>query len=113
VGFPLQSLTRNAVCVLIVCVLAGCEGYKFSIVTVVSETDEQPIANAQVDFIKKSGEVLRTLHTDSLGQVPFDSGFTGMMFGGPKFRYRISKDGFVELSGAEKWPEPIKRLKPL
>jgi hypothetical protein len=79
----------------------------------VSQIDEAPVIIAQVDFTTRSGKVIRTLYTDSLGRVPFDSGHTGMMFGGPKFRYRISKDGFAELHGAEKWPEAIIRLKPL
>ncbi len=90
--------------------LTSCEGMKVLVVTVISSENEQPIPDAHVYFLSRNGVVLDSVKTDSIGQVVFDSGFTGMMFGGPKFRYRISKKGYVSQNGAEKWPQATMKM---
>ncbi|PCJ63599.1 MAG: hypothetical protein COA58_15795 [Bacteroidetes bacterium] len=88
----------------------SCEGMKVLTITIISSENEQPISNADVYFLNRKGIVLDSVQTNSIGQVIFDSGFTGMMFGGPKFRYRISKDGYVTLHGEEKWPQRTMKM---
>ncbi|MDF1674892.1 MAG: hypothetical protein P1U44_04170 [Vicingaceae bacterium] len=88
----------------------SCEGMKVIAVTVVSAENEEPISDANVYFLNRKGIAKDSTKTDSLGRVTFDSGFTGMMFGGPKFKYKIVKDGFVTLEAMEKWPGPTLKM---
>lgn len=96
--------------VIAVIFLTGCEGMKVITVTVVSGESSDPVQDAHVYFLDHKGLPADSATTDSLGKVIFNSGFTSMMFGGPKFRYRIEKDGFIPLVGAEKWPGPVLEL---
>lgn len=89
---------------------SSCEGMKVIAVTVVSAENEEPISSADVYFLNRKGLATDSTKTDSLGRVTFDSGFTGMMFGGPKFKYKIEKDGFVTLEATEKWPGPTLKM---
>lgn len=88
----------------------SCEGMKVFTVTVVSAENDEPISDAHVYFLNRKGMVTDSTKTDSLGRVIFDSGFTGMMFSGPKFRYKIEKDGFITLEAKEKWPGPTLKM---
>jgi hypothetical protein len=90
--------------------LMSCEGMKVFTVTVFSNETEQAISEADVYFYDRRGNTIDSTKTDSLGHVIFDSGFTGMMFGGPKFRYRIIKEGFITIEGKDKWPETSMKM---
>lgn len=95
---------------LVAIFVIGCEGMKVLAVSLVSAETMQPIPDADVYFLDRKGVVLDSARTDSIGQVVFDSGFTGMSFGGPKFRYRIVKTGYSTINGAEKWPQSTVKM---
>lgn len=71
--------------------LLGCEGMKMISGIVVSESTGKPIVNAEINVLNNIGDSTRT---DSSGRFTIKTGFTGMMFGGPKFKFEVRKDGY-------------------
>lgn len=58
---------------------------------VVSESTGKPIQNVEINVLNSIGDSTKT---DSLGRFTIKTGFTGMMFGGPKFKFEVRKDGY-------------------
>lgn len=91
----------------------ACEGVKHSASTLIDAETKKPVAGANIYFLDKKNKVQRSTVTDSTGTVIFDSGFTGMNFGGPKFKYKICKKGYKVISGNEKFPAAELLFEPL
>jgi uncharacterized protein YfaS (alpha-2-macroglobulin family) len=93
--------------------MTSCEGYKMFHVNVVSESDEQPVPGAHVFVLNTKRQVLDTVSTDSLGKAVFVTGFGGMMFGGPKLHYSVSKPGYMDIEGSQRSAEIHVQMKKL
>ncbi len=71
--------------------LIGCEGLKKMSGIVVSETTGAPLQYVEINVLNNIGDSTKT---DSLGVFTIKTGLTGMMFGGPKFKFEVRKDGY-------------------
>jgi hypothetical protein len=72
--------------------LASCAGSKCLSGTVIAETTGAPIAGAEITVKSPQRAVTKT---DSLGKFIIYSGFTSMMFGGPRFVFEIKKEEYI------------------
>ncbi len=71
--------------------LFGCEGMKQMSGIVVSETTGKPLQDVEINVLNNIGDSTKT---DSLGRFTIKTGLTGMIFGGPKFKFEVRKDGY-------------------
>lgn len=71
--------------------LTSCEGVKMTSGIVVSESTGKPLPNSEINVLNNVGDSTKT---DSLGQFIIRTGLTGMMFGGPKFKFEVKKEGY-------------------
>lgn len=99
----------KTICLLAIALVAltGCEGMKMISPTVVAAGSEKPVAGAQVNVLNGVGD--STL-TDSLGQFKLQTGLTGMMMGGPKFKFEVKKEGYKTQIIKAKFPADTIRL---
>lgn len=72
-------------------VFVSCEGVRTSPGTVQSAETGLPIENAEIVVLNDVGE---STTTDSVGNFMLSTGFTSMMFGGPKFKFEVRKPGY-------------------
>jgi hypothetical protein len=72
-------------------VFTNCEGVKFISGTVISADNGQAITHAEIYVMNNVGH---STGTDSLGRFTVKTGLTSMMFGGPKFKFEVRKDGY-------------------
>lgn len=94
-----NKLFSLSVLVLLLAFLSSCEGYKMFTGVVVSETNGEPVNGAQIDVsYRNNHKTISSLHADSSGSFYYVTGFTGMMFGGPAYRFTIKAEGFESLT---------------
>jgi hypothetical protein len=87
--------------------LTGCEGMKMISPTIVAAGSGKPLAGAEINVLNGIGDSTRT---DSLGQFSLRTGFTGMIAGGPKFKFEVKKEGYKTQIISSKFPADTIRL---
>jgi hypothetical protein len=88
-------------------IFSGCEGMKMVSPTVVSAVSGKPVEGVAINVLNGAGD---STQTDSLGQFRLGTGLTGMMFGGPKFKFEVKKDGYETQVIKSKFPPDTIRL---
>lgn len=84
---------KKALLILIISsiVLIGCEGMKQMSGIVISETTGKPLQYVEINVLNNIGDSTKT---DSLGVFAIKTGLTGMMFGVPKFKFEVRREGY-------------------
>jgi hypothetical protein len=91
-------------------ILTSCEGIAHITGTVTDKSTKKAIPQANVtcinstklgiptviDSLKEGSSNQYTIITDSLGKFEMHSGFMGFVFGVPKFKLKIQKDGYKD-----------------
>ena len=75
--------------------LVGCEGVKWITCTVVSQKTGLPLSNVKISSVSPKPDPSKSdLVTGSSGKFKITTQFTSLMFGGPKLKFTLSKDGY-------------------
>lgn len=71
--------------------LCSCEGAKMMSAVVVAQNTRQPIPGAAIHVLNSLGD---STVTDGSGRFSLSTRLTGMMFGGPSFKFEVKKEGY-------------------
>lgn len=77
--------------------ITSCFGAKFGFSRQINDSNKLPVANANVYFLNKKGDTIRSTISDIDGTIQFEGSGSARRFEKYTFRYLIVKEGYHEI----------------